>query len=291
MSNFFRLYILSIIILLEFSGCGRIFDRFNRIQGNTSVTFTSEKGGFNSWAALNGGMMIYFYGGDQGGVALGFTSEDLAAGKIFSIPNGEYKVIGLGFTGAGVMAGSAKCARAFNGNFILLSGGSVTIPLDFTQTNCGFTTDSVFSTVQNSSGNGTNFDELKFAYCDTLVSSGSCTQNATNTTNAIRYTLLAGQKFPGGGGIALDIPNSITSACMVPAAGAISTGLVVPTGSSEFSPPFRVTIYNDNSCTTPVAVHDFTDGLYRMQNPANGAAAYVTVPVSVSYSALKIKYP
>jgi hypothetical protein len=283
----------ALALLLFLPACGKYLDRFSRVEGTTIVSVQPAQS--PGAAILNGGLVVYFVRqtpegqNANTGQALGFTQEELSATKSLALPNGSYKIFGLGYLGANSLGGAARCALGNNGGNFVLSGGDQLISLNFSAAACGFGGASFFSSAEGATGNSGNFDELRFNFCDSLVSSGTCTPNASNTTNGIRFSLLAGRKTESS--FIVDEASTINSACFAPVAGTVSGSPAIPIGAETFSLPVRITIYTDNSCNTVAASYVFDGGLAELLNPANGASFYSIIPASEPYSFVKIKFP
>jgi hypothetical protein len=136
--------------------CGK-FERFeNREDGFTAVRFSSESGSggdFENKVSLNGGVMAYIFG--EGGLTKKTIKLDnessSGASAVHLLPNGSYNFLALGYTIAG-MQGEIRCAKASNGNPVVLTGVATTINLNLSVANCYssvFSGDSSFHSVSN----------------------------------------------------------------------------------------------------------------------------------------------
>lgn len=277
-------------------GYGGYLDRFSREEGGqTQVTVG---GASPESASLFGGVMLYFLrvhpDGTNGefGRAVGMSNEDLAAGKAVSLPNGTYKTYGLGFLGPNPLGGAVKCAFGNLGNPLSLSGAAVTITFTFSHANCSFGSASVFANFNNAANSLTNrFDDLKVHFCDATFNGSNCSPNASNTTNGVKIRLLGGFKLAGENFDIFEGESLVSNCSGSPAAGAASVNASIPVGSSAFSPPLEVIIYDDSSCTNVVKRRVLHGGPEKFLTPPIGSNVLTSTPVSMDWSEVFVTFP
>lgn len=285
-----------LFLCLFLAGCGSYLDRFSRQEeGQTQVTVGDAS---PQSATLLGGVMLYFVrlqpDGSNGdfGRAVGMSTEDLAAGKIVSLPNGTYKTYGLGFLGPNPLGGAVMCAFGNLGNPLSLFGSNVTVNFTFSYANCSFDAASVFANLNNATSTLTNrFDDLKIHFCDSTYNGTNCTPNATNTTNGVKIRLLAGLKYTGETFDIFDGESFISNCSGSPAAGSATVGTSIPIGTSTFSPPIEIIIYNDSSCTSIVKRRVLHGGPEKFLTPPIGSDVLTSTPTSLDWSEVFVTFP
>ncbi len=275
--------------LLLFTGCGKFFDKFSRLDsGFTRVNLQSN--GDPTATTLSGGFMIYFVRQDvqNTGKVFGFPSEVEANSRTVVLPNGLYRVYAFGFDGSNKLEGQARCGYGNQGTLVALNGSPASVDIALNMTSCGFGADSPFSFVDGA--NGSNFDQLLISFCnDNAVTCGS--PNAMSGSG-IQLRALAGDKM-GSNAFGINGADSLTSICSPISSGTATTNIKLPLGGLMFSPPVQVLIFSSSTCaaSSSVATLTFPDGLKSYLGVATGSSFFLSSPISSSYSTLKIQYP
>jgi hypothetical protein len=279
-------WILGILVLMPaLMGCGKFADKFSRINGDvTRVHFDNSRNDQVEGQTLSGGLMIYFI--DQNdtnkGRAFGFNSESAVLGKSVLIPNGSYRVYAYGFAGANMLEGQVKCGRGDGGQLITLGGSAKTVTIDLSASACGFGTNNEFGTANASDDPSfNNFDTMKVVLCSGPAN--VCT-TTTDGTWYVKAEILAGARSAPGNftETALD---TLSSGCNTSTgSNYLVTNFRVPVGGSVFSPPIRVRIFPDNTCSgTASGTYQFPDGIKKYIGAATGSSYYVEQPATSSY--------
>lgn len=272
-----------LLLVFAATGCGKFADKFSRINGDvTRVHFDNRNGDIQPLGTLNGGLMIYFMDANDlhSGRAFGFSSEDAVLAKSVLIPNGTYKVYALGWDGANKIEGQSRCGFGDAGQTITLSGAAKTVSIGMSATNCSFGSASYFATANgaNDSSN-TNFDTANFTLCDgAAVGCSPSTQGSWY----VKAEVLAGVGLANSFS---EVSADTISGCSTASGSSnIATSFRLPVGSTQFSPPVRVSFYDNAACTgTASGTYQFLDGLHMyIDNASSGGSYKVYQPATSS---------
>lgn len=271
------------------TGCGKFMDKFSRINGDVTMVHFSSRGGgeFQIAGVLTGGLMLYFI--DQGdtkkGRAFGFASEDELKNSSVLLPNGTYRVYAYGWDGGQKLAGYSRCALGDGGSDVVLSGAARTVTLTLDMASCQFGSDTEFSMANGADSTAGNFDLFNLTLCD--GSAYSCS-GATVGSWYLRAELLGGIK-PSDGLFDENATYSIQSDCSsASSSGTINSNVRLPVGGSQFSPPLRIKVFSDSSCTTASATFSFLDGIKQYLNAASTSTYILDMPATNSYYTLRV---
>jgi hypothetical protein len=271
--------------VLTLIACGKLNENFGRLHKDyTVVNFGDERSRLDrTYMPQNGGVMVYIMNTAAGGqgMIVGFTNDTAANNAQVAIPNGTYKIYGLGWEGTSVTGGQARCGYGSNGTPVTLSGGSVNIPIDLTTANCNFGSDSDFSYAADYyAGNFAN------TTVDLCAGNPYPTCTATSTSSiGLRVTQLAGV---GGSGQlpTLNPAGFLVSACTATSSNGVFTfgsNLTIPV-SSTFAMPVRFDFYGDASCTTSVIrSYQFMDGLKGSLATSSTSTSYVYTTSTIQH--------
>lgn len=175
--------------LALFAGCGNFQEKFGRQRddGHTSVRFAGGRGGSALAATLNGGVMVYAIR-QSDGYRAAFQLQHEADAREFSLPNGSYKFLAMGWT-APDLAGPTKCGAggATPGSTISLAGQAVTVPITLAAATCAEPT---FAPATHLDAGEFRFPQLAFCSAGTDITvkappSANC-QNGQESHHFIR---------------------------------------------------------------------------------------------------------
>jgi hypothetical protein len=278
------------IVAASLTSCGKFQEKFSKI--NEGFTRVHLDPGEDPLSTMDGGIMIYFINANDAemGKAFGFTSQGDIIGKSVIVPNGNYRVFALGTTGANVLEGQAKCAKANNGNPVGLVGGTASIALNMTNAGCSFGNDTEFSTINSGNIGNTNFDTLTLGFC-TGEAYPSCNL-ATGSSYRVRLKLLAGTKS-GVGDFSVTPSDTLTSGCSpVTSGGGIASTYTAFIGGTLFSPPMEILVFSDSTCSSaPVGSVNLKDGIKKYLSVSSGSSVYLDSGATSNTSYLKFTFP
>lgn len=177
------------------AGCGNFQEKFGRQRddGHTSVRFAGGRGA--AAATLNGGVMVYAIR-QSDGYRAAFQLQHEADAREFSLPNGAYKFLAIGWTGAD-LTGPNKCGAggATPGNVISLAGQAVTVPITLAAATCAEPT---FSPADHLDAGEFRFPQLAFCSPETDVS-GKAPPSATCANGQESSRFIRGRNSGGKG--------------------------------------------------------------------------------------------
>jgi hypothetical protein len=281
----FLIFILSVCLL---SGCGWINKKYGRSDSNsTNLSFNFSKNGGMSTQALElyGGIGIYIVGQNGAPSSNILISNKFEAASI-SLPNGLYKIYSVGWDGeyssspctvadpCSSVMGQAHCSDP-NGVSLNLAGGSTSVSLALSQSNCAFGSASVYSPGQSSPAIST-FKPIKLYACAAPTSLPTCT--AVYSWDVLLETVV--YKKDASGNMVIDETANADMGCHT---GVTESGLVTgrnfPASSIGASTkPFamRARVYNNgSSCTGAlIAEYLFKDGVANFASSPGGSDVY-----------------
>lgn len=287
--TFFAIQFSTLILILT-SSCGKLSEKFGRLEDEGYTRVYLQEAHNPLAATLTGGLMVYFLKthNPDDGYAYGFQSEDSAHTKQVLLPNGSYKVYAFGFTGANIGEGQSRCGFGDGGAVINLSGVSRTVTISMDTSNCNFGAAGPFSSAAGSD-TPPYFDALNVTLCSNNPYPG-CSA-VTSGTYYVKFHLLGGQR-PTNGSFIQNSSDTISSACSsVLSGGQVTTNTRIPIGGSVLSPPFSLTFYSDAGCTSPVtgsSTFTFPDGMSHYQNVASSSSIWVDVPATSTITYIKL---
>jgi hypothetical protein len=257
----------SLVLTLAFvivSSCGSFQEKFGR-SGPGTTTLNLQRGGAPHSLVLDGDLMVYVVRADGDySRSLHFLNEQQS--RSVSVPNGNYKIYAVGWTGPNNLSGTTKCAIANGGNPLTLGGGAITVNLNLANANCGYGSTSAFADAGHNSGSEMLMQELYFCTNSSPVS-GSCT-NASSYTGGVRMVLYEYERI--GAQLSIDRTNSLASDCYTAATGTIiAPGPRIPSGSMLIA---AIEAHSDGSCSTLARTYEFRKGF---RNPSESPGASI----------------
>jgi len=231
--------------LLLFTACGKFQEKFGRLNsGETTVTVAPRSGeGIQPYAQeMFGKIMLYFVGVNGHQHTESMNLHDRYDTKDFNLPNGSYRVFAIGWDGdnsgpcaapspCSTFQGQARCTPSA-GVPVQLSGGSLTIPLNFAAANCDFTIPSVYSPGQ---AGDTNFRGLDVKTCSSGTGSGC----SVGGTQDVAMEVLVYKKTPAG--LVIDESQTEKIGCAQTTGGILLTAKNFPPGNANSA--YRPFIY------------------------------------------------
>lgn len=284
----FSLLCMQLCVLVFFSACGKLEEKFGRERGGYSKLEISLPKSVSAGELANG-VMVYVYNVAEDGFSttIKFDSEDQAATKALTLPNGHYKVFAIGWLAGNIFGDSSngpKCGTTPGDLPISLYGQSASVSLVMNAAGCqlGLSTGGLLYPPDDtqSYSNSVNVRSMQYNFCNDGNLTGSEPNMSCSNANAavtglnIRVVLLG---FSRSGDSWAPLPDSehIYGAC----SGDISSGVVsvsyIPPGNSApgvkglFSS--RIDFFNSAAnCTgAPLKSITFRDGLYGSGTPIN----------------------
>lgn len=282
-----RLALALALLPLLLASCGKFQEKFGRLpEGQTRLNIATQQSP-TATGTMSSGMIIYIYSTDANGFATTITkSDETQAIAPLSVPNGVYKIIGLGWDGTYPLqlTNPIRCAQANGGLPIALTGGGTTVTLTFTNANCDFA---------NAAGNNfyppnhsgsyayslsTSFKAPTLNLCSTTGTSGtlgaSMTCASPSSTYGSKFVTITLVGYVKNGGVIQELGSSanLVSQCGSMSGGTSSMG-VIPFGNPNMPSPFytRVSIFSggDSTCvTTPELILNFTEGIGKTSIPS-----------------------
>lgn len=286
-----RIAIFGALLLVPFLvACGKFADKFSRINGDYTRVHFSDRGrnALEEAATVDGGVMIYFIStaSSDVGHGFGFTTKEIASNASVVLPNGQYMVYAYGWDGPSGFSGQSRCGKGAGGSVITLSGASTTITLNLDPNNCGFNTANDFGVAYQGTTSSNDFDAMDIAFC-AGATYPSCTSSSSGTWY-MKAELLGGIK-QGAGSFTEVSPNTLSVCSTASGSGSIVSGLKLPIGGNAFSPPLRLSFFNNASCTgTASGTYLFADGIKQYLSVASGASYYVDIASSSNTYTLKV---
>lgn len=239
---------------------------------------------------MPGGFMIFFVNetNAQVGRAFGFPDADTASTKSVVVPNGPYRVYAYAWDGASPFQGQVRCGRGDLGAVVFLTGAPATVTIDMSMPTCNFDNEGDFGLAnQGLYPTPNNFDTMSLALCDGSAYP-SCTA-ATAGTWYVKVEAMGGAK-PSPGSF-FEMPEfTLTSGCSAASGtSSIATVFRFPLGGTHFSPPARVRVFDNATCSgTASGTYTYPNGLKELRSQVSGANSYLDVPSASNIFYLKV---